>query len=97
MLPKSSRLGAQEVRAVIQGGRSVRAEGLSAKFKASSTPKVAVVVSKKVVGGAVERNRLRRLVYQHLPEPLPRAHVVLFVLSSAFNPLQVAKLCSQLS
>jgi ribonuclease P protein component len=97
MLPKLSRLTAIEVRQVIKEGRSARVEGLSVKYAAAPASKAAVVVSKKVASGAVERNRLRRLVYSSLPSPLPSAHMVFFVQSAAVSPEQVAKLCSQLS
>lgn len=97
MLPKAARLSAPEVRNLIKTGRSARVDGLSAKYKAADTPKAAVVVSKKVAPRAVERNALRRLVYAHLPDPLPRAHMVLFVQSAQFDLKELTKLCSQLS
>lgn len=97
MLPKRSRLTAQEVRDVMKAGRSARVLGLSAKIMPAASPKIAVVISKKVAPGAVERNRLRRLVYRSLPPPLPRARVVLFVQSAALTPEAVTQLCSQLS
>ncbi len=97
MLPKRARMSAIEVREVIKAGRSARVALLSAKYEASATPKVAVVISKKVAPGAVERNRLRRLVYRSLPSPLPPARVVLFVQSASLTPEAVTTLCSQLS
>jgi ribonuclease P protein component len=90
-------MSASEVRSLIKSGRSVRAEGISAKYEASTKPQVAVVVSKKVAPGAVERNRLRRLVYRHLPTPLPRARVVLFVQSATLSPDSIPTLCLRLS
>lgn len=85
------------MRAIIKSGRSLRADGISAKYQPGQALKVAVVVSKKVAPGAIERNRLRRLVYRSLPPSLPLVHVVLFVQSAALNSAQVATLCSQLS
>jgi ribonuclease P protein component len=97
MLPKRSRLSAAEVRQVMKTGRSARGAGISAKFEAAPSPQVAVVISKKVAPGAVERNRLRRLVYRSLSAPLPSARVVLFVQSAKLEPEAITKLCSQLS
>ena len=97
MLPKRSRLSAAEVRQVIKTGRSARGAGISAKYEAASFPKAAVVISKKVAHGAVERNRLRRLVYRSIPSPLPPARMVLFVQSAQLDPETVTTLCSQLS
>ncbi|MBP7770514.1 MAG: ribonuclease P protein component [Candidatus Pacebacteria bacterium] len=97
MLPKRSRLSAADVRQVIKAGRSARGAGISAKYEPASSPQVAVVISKKVAHGAVERNRLRRLVYRSLPATLPRARVVLFVQSAKLDPEAITTLCSQLS
>lgn len=90
-------MSATEVREVMKTGRSARVPSLSAKYVASPTPKVAVVISKKVAPGAVERNRLRRMVYRSLPTPLPKARVVLFVQSASLTPEAVTTLCLQLS
>lgn len=97
MLAKRVRLSAAEVREVIRTGKSARGTGISAKYVAATGPKVAVVISKKVAKGAVERNRLRRLVYRHLPAPLPPAHMVLFVQSAKLDSGAIPTLCSQLS
>lgn len=97
MLSKDKRLAASEVRQIIKSGRSVRLGALSAKYEEAQSPKYAVVVSKKVASGAVERNALRRLVYNALPPALPRARVVLFVHSQSITPEDVIKICSQLS
>jgi ribonuclease P protein component len=96
MLPKNARMSASLVRGIIREGKSARAAGLSVKYQAAASPKVAVVVSKKIAPGATERNRLRRLVFRSLPKTLPRAHMVLFVQSKAVDGTSVATLCSQL-
>ncbi len=71
MLPKSRRLTSYEVDDVLKYGRSRRGEYLSVKIHILSTPlRVSVVVSKSVAKKAVERNRLRRAVYQALSSPL---------------------------
>ncbi len=89
-------MSAADVRQVIKTGKSVRGAGISAKYETAASPQIAVVVSKKVAKGAVERNRLRRLVYRSLPSPLPLSRVVFFVQSAKFDPESISKLCSQL-
>src|SRR3954469_15354260 len=97
MPPKSARMSASQVRATIKNGRSARVAGLSLKYEPAPKAQVAAVVNKKVAPGAVERNRLRRLLYRSLPSPLPPARMVFFVQSATFDPALVAHLCSQLS
>lgn len=97
MLPKDSRLTAAQVRQVIKTGRPARGAGVSVKYEPSERPQAAVVVSKKVAKSAVERNRLRRMVYRSLPSPLPRARMVLFVQSAKLDPEAITQVCSQLS
>ena len=81
----------------MRAGRPVRGAGISARYEAGTEPKAAVVVSKKVARGAVERARLRRLVYRSLPSPLPLVHMVLFVQSANIEPEAVIQICSRLS
>lgn len=96
MLPKRSRLTTADVRQVIKAGRSVRGMGISLKYEPAKSVQVAVVVSKRVAKRAIERNRLRRLVYRSLPS-LPQVRVVLFVQSAKIDTDAIRNLCSQLS
>ena len=98
MLPKRSRLTAQQVEEVLKSGKTARLAGLSAKYMPGASPKAAVVVSKKVAKGAVERNRLRRAAYAALARALPQdRHVVFFLHQPALDPAQLRSLCSKLS
>ncbi|MCX6819915.1 MAG: ribonuclease P protein component [Candidatus Adlerbacteria bacterium] len=88
MLPKRRRLSAAEVRNIITAGRSGRAGFLSVKHIPSTQQlRAAVVVSKKVARGAVERNRLRRAVYRALVPFLSTGDVVIFVQKVPTAPL----------
>ncbi len=99
MLPASRRLRAVEVRRVLKEGRSLSSGPLAVKWIATSTGKVAVVVSKKTAKKAILRNALRRSVYRELTK-LPRAHVVFFVRKAASLEAirrEVKTLCSKLT
>jgi len=65
MLRKADRLTTQEVTALSQG-KSVFGTLLSLRFLASKTSKFAVTVSKKVASRAVDRNAIRRKVYDSI-------------------------------
>jgi ribonuclease P protein component len=76
MLPKRQRLSTREVREVLKRGHSARAEFLSVKFiKTDTALRAAAVVQKSVVRNAVQRNRLRRALYQALGGISPAAHL----------------------
>lgn len=76
MLPKRQRLSTREVREVLKRGNSARAEFLSAKFiKTDSALRVAAVVQKSVARNSVQRNRLRRALYQALGTLPTPAHI----------------------
>ena len=97
MLPKSARLSASEVRAILQKGRSVRLGTVSVKYIKATGSKAAVVVSSKVAKKAVERNRLRRAAYLALPK-LPRdVHAVFFIQNKKFDSTELSALCLKLS
>ena len=83
MLKKSRRLNTAEVKEVLEKGKSRgRGDALSLKYlDFKGYFKCSAVVSKKVAGSAVERNRLRRMVYAallNLPLP-PSGHAIVFV------------------
>lgn len=72
MLPRHARLRAAEVTEVLARGNSVRAAQFSAKFfHTKESSRVAVVVPKSTARRAVERNRLRRVLYRTLKPLVP--------------------------
>lgn len=70
-------------------GKSVRSHLMTLKYTTHpkrKTPRVAVVVSKKVYKGAVGRNRIRRRIYEivrlHLPNIEQNTELVIIVFSA---------------
>lgn len=81
--------GHGSLRFVYAYGQAVRSRLMTVKYSRHpkrKTPRVAVVVSKKVYKGAVGRNRIRRRLYELIREELPRLNdnqdLVLIVFSS---------------
>jgi ribonuclease P protein component len=69
MLPKKNRITSAEFKKL---GRPTRTENFPRytlrfyKIDGAEKPKCAVVVSKKIAGSAVERNKIRRKIYTEL-------------------------------
>jgi len=81
--------GHGSLRYVYSNGQAVRSRLVTLKYSRHpkrKSPRVAVVVSKKVYKGAVGRNRIRRRIYEIIRQELPLFHhnqdVVLIVFSS---------------
>ena len=97
MLAKKQRLTAVQVREIIKNGRSARTATLSAKFKAASPSKAAVVVSIKTAKSAVMRNKLRRSAYATLRASLPKGiHAVFFLHKPILDTDELNSLCLKL-
>jgi ribonuclease P protein component len=80
--------GHGSLRYVYTNGQTVRSRLMSLKYSRHpkrKNPRVAVVISKKVIKGAVGRNRVRRRLYEVIRLELPRiehnADIVLLVFS----------------
>ena len=97
MLPKNRRLSAKEVRDVMKRGKGVRGVLVSIKFlQNQGMSKAAVVVSKSVARLAVERNKIRRTVYNVLESALPASGyaAVFFVQKNSPEAAEeIKKLC----
>jgi ribonuclease P protein component len=69
--------------------------------KHRTKPRIAVVVSKKVIKSAVARNRIRRRIYEYVRLQLPRFNkvcdVVVIVTASEFLTMPAPELAEQLS
>lgn len=76
MIPASSRFhGHNSLRYVYANGKAVRSQALTIKWVTNDRRKhsrVSVVVSKKVIKGAIGRNRIRRRLYEYVRLNLPR-------------------------
>jgi len=86
--------GYNSLRYVYKNGDVIRGKSLTVKYSKNprrKTPRVSVVVSKKVLKSAVGRNRIRRRIYEQvrllLPDILPQYDIVCIVSS---NELKVA-------
>ncbi|MEX0917400.1 MAG: ribonuclease P protein component [Candidatus Paceibacterota bacterium] len=64
MLPREKRLNRAQFEKVSKGGRKLHSRFFSASLKEEKDLRFSFVVSKKVSGGAVKRNHLRRQVYE---------------------------------
>jgi ribonuclease P protein component len=97
MLPKKRRLSSAEVREVLARGKSVRGSVISLKYVVNKGIfRAGVVAPKSVAKRAVDRNRLRRALYQALAT-LPTAktqqlsHIMaIFFIRSIPSPLTPA-------
>ena len=85
MLPRTRRLRSSDVERVLKAGFSLAHPPLRAKAQprpsGATVSRYAVVVSKKVAGTAVVRNKLRRMAFaalEHIP-PTPPHDVVVMV------------------
>lgn len=81
--------GHGSLRYVYAHGKAVRSRLVTLKYSfhpKRKNPRVAVVISKKVIKGAVGRNRVRRRVYEVMRHELPlvkhNADIVLLIFSS---------------
>lgn len=89
MLAFSNRFhGHGSLRYVYKNGQSVRSRFVTLKFTKNprrKSPRIAVVISKKVLKSAVGRNRIRRRVYeivrQEIPQLAPKHDIVLLIFS----------------
>ena len=90
MLANKNRFhGHGSLRYVYRNGKAVRRQVMTLKFTTNprrTTPRVSVVVGKKVYKGAVGRNRIRRRVYElirhQLADIVPSCDLV-FIITSA--------------
>jgi len=99
MLKAKERLAAAEVRAILKSGSTLRSGALLGKYVPARSRGAAAVVSKKVAGSAIERNRIRRSVYRALATSLPsRVHLVVMVQKRLDDySSDIETLCSKLS
>lgn len=81
--------GHGSLRFVYSRGKVIRTKYLVCKYTQNDrrkTPRIAVVVSKKVIKSAVKRNRIRRRLYEairlELPFITPKTDLVYIVISS---------------
>lgn len=104
MIPASLRFhGHNSLRYVYANGKAVRSQALTIKWTKNTHRKesrISVVVSKKVIKGAIGRNRIRRRLYEYMRLNEPRLigtfDIVLIVTSPEFRTMPAAELSAQL-
>ena len=92
--------GHGSLRFVYKNGRAARAEEMTLKFSLNprrKTPRIAVVISKKVLKSAVGRNRIRRRIYEVIRQNLTNltSHnldMVFIVSSSKLRDIEASEL-----
>jgi ribonuclease P protein component len=91
--------GHGSLRYVYSNGQAIRSRLVTLKYSTHpkrKNPRVAVVISKKVLKSAVGRNRVRRRIYEIVRHELPKLHpdrdIVLIVFSSEVISLPSAEL-----
>lgn len=91
--------GHGSLRYVYTHGKTVRSHLITLKYSAHpkrQNPRVAIVISKKVIKGAVGRNRVRRRLYELMRHELPNvkenSDLVLMVFSAEVLSLPSAEL-----
>jgi ribonuclease P protein component len=104
MIPAPFRFkGHNSLRYVYANGKAVRSQPLTVKWVKNthrSKPRISVVVSKKVIKGAVGRNRIRRRLYEYVRLNLPRLNdtydIVIICTSAELRTIPTADLKDQL-
>lgn len=104
MIPYQNRFhGHGSLRYVYRNGAVARSRFATLKFTLNpkrKTPRLAVVVSKKILKGAVKRNRLRRRVYEYLRLEMPKlksnADVVIIISSAELLGMAYPELRDQI-
>jgi ribonuclease P protein component len=80
MIPFNNRFhGHSSLNYVYRNGQAVHSRWFIIKTVSNShrkNPRVAVVISKKVLRGAVKRNRVRRQIYEYIYKVLPQLNGV---------------------
>jgi ribonuclease P protein component len=94
--------GHGSLRFVYKNGQAVRSHLMiikSIQNKHRHSSRIAIVISKKVIKGAVRRNRIRRRLYEYIRYKLPQLNgvydIAVIVLSSELLVLSHSDLASQ--
>lgn len=96
MLPRRHRLSRKEFDRVFLAGKNKYSSFFRVKYLPNNDFKLAFVVPKKLVKGAVIRNKLRRQLYQILPSSLKTGQFVLVLKTYPFSVSEVEKDIEQL-
>jgi ribonuclease P protein component len=96
MLPKGKRLTTEEFKETFKVGRRYNTSSLLCVYCDASKSAISVAVTKKHYPRAVDRNRLRRLVYGCI-ETLPIQKSIIILLNKKISPKEENILCAEVS
>lgn len=104
MIPALARFqGHNSLRYVYANGKAVRSQPVTVKWVKNTRrthPRISVVVSKKVIKGAVGRNRIRRRIYEYVRLNLPRLNdtydIVIICTSAELRTMPASELATLL-
>ncbi|MFZ3009399.1 MAG: ribonuclease P protein component [Candidatus Microsaccharimonas sp.] len=104
MIPASFRFhGHNSLRYVYANGKAIRSQAITLKSVPNthrSASRISVVVSKKVIKGAIGRNRIRRRIYEYMRLNLERLNatydIVIIVTSPELRDMPYNELSGQL-
>jgi len=104
MIPSPFRFhGHNSLRYVYTNGKAVRSQALTIKWTKNSHrsySRISSVVSKKVIKGAIGRNRIRRRLYEYVRLNIPRLNetydIVIIATSPELRTIPYSELASQL-
>jgi ribonuclease P protein component len=104
MIPSPLRFhGHNSLRYVYTNGKAVRSQPLTIKWVHNthrSQPRISVVVSKKVIKGAIGRNRIRRRIYEYIRTHISQLNdtydIVVITTSPDLKDIPYADLSGQL-
>jgi len=96
MLPKIKRLTTEEFKNVFKSGRRYSTTSLLCVYQDSQKGAVSTAVTKKNYPRAVDRNRLRRLVYSCVGE-IPSDKNIIIIVKKKISPKEENILCAEVS
>lgn len=79
MLPKKKRIDRKTFLAVLPKTRTDSTPFFTIRSYKSETPKVSIVISKKIAKTAIQRNYIKRRIYKHISKDLPYKTIMIFV------------------
>lgn len=79
MLPKKKRIDRKTFLAVLPKTKTESTPFFTIRSKKSDTPKVSIVISKKIAKTAIQRNYIKRRIYNHLSKQLSTKTLLIFV------------------
>ncbi len=96
MLPKKKRIDRKTFLAVLPKTKTESTPFFTIRSKKSDTPKVSIVISKKIAKTAIQRNYIKRRIYNHLSNQSSSKTLLIFVKKPLENKDILKKALSEL-